>query len=352
MAGPLEVFIHAGMHKTGTTSVQAALAAHRGALLDSGIWYPPGGPKQIAPLINPKRADWREDHTRSVLGMARQADATRVLLSLESVSTFTGQQFRRLTDCFSDCDLTYVFVFRHWSSYLPSRWKQYVGRRDSQTFAGYVNAALGSDHIDNRFDLVLDRAAGSGRCSVKAISHDWAVRDEGGVLPAVLRAVEVDGVLQSSLLSGAGWLHRSAGGEDFEVARLLNGLLAHRMGLPQDDNFRSVAEGRPCDVFFDASASDMPEALASRIVSLGRTTALAHAIPAEWNHALDGLEGHRSLFPDLGERPVFPREPRQATSCWALEWQDLREWSELQEVIDEMAPRIAERLGRRRTLVS
>jgi hypothetical protein len=37
------VFVHCGLHKTGTTAIQFACARHRGNLLANGVFYPPSG---------------------------------------------------------------------------------------------------------------------------------------------------------------------------------------------------------------------------------------------------------------------------------------------------------------------
>ncbi len=44
--------IHIGMHKTGTTSIQAALHGARDALAERGVLYPDLGPNHSHPLVS------------------------------------------------------------------------------------------------------------------------------------------------------------------------------------------------------------------------------------------------------------------------------------------------------------
>ncbi len=54
----LEVFIHGGMHKTGTTSFQTFMDARRDELLAAGVFYPPGANAQHGLLLYSPRPDW------------------------------------------------------------------------------------------------------------------------------------------------------------------------------------------------------------------------------------------------------------------------------------------------------
>lgn len=183
---------------------------------------------------------------------AHRTGADILILSSETVSTRSAQHFRMLTECFADHDLVYLFCLRHWRSYFPSRWSQNCSRRDTQTLGAYTDtvAGAGSQHPDFRFDLMLDRAASSGACSVRVVSYDNAMAADGSVVPALLRAAG----LSDDLVAG---LNR----DDFrntrddamliELCRLLNGIVAERRDLPQDDLCRAVGEHRRCNGFFD-----------------------------------------------------------------------------------------------------
>lgn len=345
------VFIHAGMHKTGTSSTQAALYAGRDALIAQGIWYPPGGITEAATLLNVKRSDWHAERLDRALDAARRNGARTLILSLESVSTFAARDFRRLTAAMAGYDLTYLFVFRHWRRYLPSRWLQYVRRRDTQAFGAYIDRVVDDDHVDLRFDLVIRRAIESGRCRVKAISYDQAVEREHGVLAAIFRACGFDCGLQARLIAGSRWHHASLDPDIGEVLRLLNGVAAHRMGLPQDDNYGAVSTGRLMDVPFDLPVDAIPTSLMARIQELGRATPDRVDLSPVLAEASRRLTPFRHLFVELDDRPVFPVRTPQLSSSWSLEWPALAADAEVRSFVDPRLGAIAQRLATRRQTI-
>lgn len=347
MAGRPKVVIHGGMHKTGTSSVQAALAADRKGLLDAGIWYPPSGPAECARLINPKRGDWSEGCLRQTVDSVLRSGAHALLFSFEGVSSFSQAQFAELTAAFADCDLTYVFVFRRWDRYLPSRWMQYVRRRDSQTLGRYLERASTGDHIDVRFDLVLERARGSGRCGVKAVSYDWAIHDDGDVRPALFRSVGLAPALQAKPPVEAEWRNRTPDRERGEVVRLLNGALADRCGLPQDDNFQAMMEGRLVDVPFAISIKAIPGSLNDEILRMGRASLQERSFAADWPRCGRHIENYRAWFDDLNDRPVFPAMTDPRFTFWSLEWQALSGRAEVETFLEPLVPVVAQRLAER-----
>src|SRR5262249_33765085 len=139
-----------------------------------------------------------------------------------------------------------------WSSFLPSRWAQ-NSRRDTQTFDAYTRmiSARASRHIDLRYDLVLAHASAHEGCNITAVSFDNAVMKHGSVIPSLLEAMEIPNDLVATLASWQRKLNQRGDWILIELSRLLNGILADRWKLPQDDRCRSLGEHRRCDVFFD-----------------------------------------------------------------------------------------------------
>src|SRR3972149_5479928 len=107
------------MHKTGTTSLQALLAENRNLLLSEQILYPDLGLTHHGPLLNVRRPEWSPDRCSSLLEWCRRMKVHTILLSGEIVSTFSIHEFRKLEHCFPECDLQFVFCFRHWVEYWP-----------------------------------------------------------------------------------------------------------------------------------------------------------------------------------------------------------------------------------------
>ena len=160
----LRIIVHGGMHKTGTKSLQHLLAENRRRLADEGIYYPPSPEVNHAPYVSVKEKAWEPGICLRLLQEAERGRYDTVIMSCESVSTFSAEQFQKLHACFAGHHVKYVFCFRHWSGFFPSRWAQNA-RRDTQTFEAYTRAVTspGSRHIDYRHDLVLAYAERCGR---------------------------------------------------------------------------------------------------------------------------------------------------------------------------------------------
>ncbi|NHK28330.1 hypothetical protein FF098_010480 [Parvularcula flava] len=343
----MKVIIHGGTHKTGTTSLQSALKKHRLRLLDSGIWYPRDGEQQSHFLLNVKRQGWNDTALKKTIAAVRRKGAHTMILSMEGVSTFSEDYFRRLTASLEGCELAYVFTFRHWSQYLPSRWRQYLRRRDSQTLRQYLDRIVQDDHIDCRPDRILDNALGSGNCAVKAVSYDHAVADDGSVLRPLYAAFGFGEDLQQALLSEEPWLHQSTETEPFEIFRLINGVIADMLGLPQDDNYHAVLQGRVIDVPFILGRQKLPVEIISRAREI---------IPAQDEHLHFGegwqiserLSRFRHLFTNIGDRPIFPDVPVTDLTCNPAQWQDIAGDDMIRAFAENQLPAILERLEKRR----
>lgn len=270
----LRVVIHAGMHKTGTTSLQSCLAVHRTELAESGVWYPDLGADHQGTLLNVKRPGWHGQAVVEVCKAALRRGARTLVLSGEVVSTFSPQQFAALTACFVGCDLSYMFCLRHWYAYLPSRWRQYCRRRDSQTFIEYLTAITARPHVDLRFDLALQGARDSGAVGVIAVSYDAAIQAEGDVVPTLLRAIGVDLTPTTSIKNRTGdW-------REIEVLRLLNGCVADHLGLVQDDHCRAIGDHRRADRHFDLG--NLAERLPTEQRQALRAIVTQHAVRQEF----------------------------------------------------------------------
>ncbi len=250
----LRIIVHGGMHKTGTKSLQHLLAENRRRLADEGIYYPPSPEVNHAPYVSVKEKAWEPGICLRLLQEAERGRYDTVIMSCESVSTFSAEQFQKLHACFAGHHVKYVFCFRHWSGFFPSRWAQNA-RRDTQTFEAYTRAVTspGSRHIDYRHDLVLAYAERCGDSDIAAVSHDNAVAEAGSVIPRLLQVLELPQHLISAFISQEIKLNRRAEWAGIELCRLFNGILSDRWQLAQDERYWSLAEHRACDSYFDVA---------------------------------------------------------------------------------------------------
>jgi hypothetical protein len=249
----MRVIIHGGMFKTGTTSLQKILKNNCVYLERKGIRYPETASGQHSYILDVRSPSWDPGQLREIAVNAEKDRMNILFLSGEVVSSFSANDFRRLTGCFSSWRVEYIFCFRHWSTYLPSRWSQNCIRRDSQTLETYLSFVMnpGIEHFDVRYDLILDRASGSGDVKVKAVSWDQAVAVYQTAATGVLRAAMVDPEIIEYLAREPVMLNQRLSITDVELCRILNGITAEHLGLIQDEIFWTYACQMYCRKFFD-----------------------------------------------------------------------------------------------------
>lgn len=325
MTRKLRVVIHGGPHKSGTTSFQTLMDASRERLRETGVFYPAGPKGQHGAILNAMRSSWEDGALRAAVEAARAAGAHTLLMSAEVVASIGVAGFRRLAESLTDCDLSFLFVFRHWSSFLPSRWAQNCKRRDSQPLAAYVDSALAwEDHVDHRYDLVLSDCLDGAGASVIALSYDRAVEEYGSVVPALVATLCLPAALADA--GEAGRANVTSDREGIELVRLLNGALADRLDLPQDDLFVSRGEHRPCDTFFDSAGAfrSMPGQDRRKLTELGRATRAELSFDADWRpSAADRLDRFAGLFVNAQDGAIFPARAARKETYWALEWPEI-----------------------------
>ena len=324
------VVIHAGMHKTATKSLQNLLDAQRPLLRAHGVCYP-FTRFHHGSLLRAKHPDWDPSLCRDALDEAAESASETLVVSGETVSTLSEQQLHRLVGAFRGSDVTFVICMRPWADFLPSRWAQNCLRRDSQTFDAYLAALRATDgHPDLRFDLILDRMLATG-AAVRAVSYSNALTAPGGVIAAVLGAMDLPTPLVDALLqSDPAWRHRRMTWQNVELCRLLNGSRAHRAGLPQDELFRSLGECRPCLKFFDTDqqldrlAPPLRETLAEAIAGY-RTECMVDSaiVPRAVRHRLQ--DAHGGLFVNRVDGRAFADESTVRVTCTSVAWAEFSE---------------------------
>ena len=306
----MRIVIHGGMFKTGTTSLQQSLNAKRFELSKEGIVYPYSEIGQHSHILNVRNPLWNGVALREIALEAEKNGAQLLLLSGESVSALSQSQFDQLTACFKGWPVEYIFCFRHWSTYLPSRWSQNCIRRDSQTFEEFLINALNPalSHFDARFDLILTRAVASGASNVHAVSWDLALSGNESVPVEVLRAASIDDQIIRLITNQLIWLKKRPNLEDVELFRVLNGVSAYKLGLIQNELFKAHANHQECSVFFNYNQflhKISPEDRDVFISTLKASGIKEVALP-KFNE-LEGLlfENHASRFTNLIGKRLF-----------------------------------------------
>ena len=323
----LRVVIHGGPHKSGTTSFQTLMASCRDRLLEEGVFYPDSPAGHHTAILNTKSPSWENGALRAAVEAARAAGAHTLLMSAEVVCSIGVAGFRRLAECLDDCDLAFLFVFRHWSTFLPSRWAQNCKRRDSQPLGAYVDRTLAwDDHVDHRYDLVLSQCRDGADATIIAVSFDRAVDEHGSVIPAMIEALSLPPSLKDAAGALAGWANATSDRDAIELVRLLNGVIADRLDLPQDDLFVGRGEHRQCGTLFNAAAAlrSVPAEQRDALIEFGRGTQTELVFDAGWRPpAADLLDGFADLFVNAHDGAIFPPRPARKETYWALEWPEI-----------------------------
>lgn len=153
----MQAFIHAGMPKTGTSSIQQFLSEHYEQLIEHQVLYPHAGRQSEhtsqhhafflsflrgvpTPFVKPYQARYDpEIYANQIFGEARQFDANKIVLSSEYLSSEVYELafLREIKNSLAFCDTIYpVLVLRRPSSFVVSLYNQRIkGFRKATTSA-------------------------------------------------------------------------------------------------------------------------------------------------------------------------------------------------------------------------
>lgn len=143
-----KLFVHIGMHKTGTTSIQKYCQANIGLLKNSGLIYPQSGIAGYHHLFSVFDSAASDQVRRSLLnGMSDaqikwinecypnslnstkkeiEGSAHDVLISSEHFIFLTSSCISRLSEFFSDFDIIPILVFRNFAAFANSFYHTYL----------------------------------------------------------------------------------------------------------------------------------------------------------------------------------------------------------------------------------
>jgi hypothetical protein len=146
---PDRVYLHIGAPKTGTTYLQALLAANRAALESEGILYPPsvsdahhaaawdlrGTPAQ--------RRDVRgiEGSWDTLVGRANAWDGEAVIVSSELFVYCNDRQVRTALSAF-DAEVHVVYTARDLIRQVPAVWQERVKNQQTISYPDYLAAVI------------------------------------------------------------------------------------------------------------------------------------------------------------------------------------------------------------------
>ena len=145
-----------------------------------------------------------------------------------------------------------------------------------------------------------------------------AIAQEGDIVAAVLRAASVPDLLVAKM-RGGDWSHVTLDYASRELSRLVNGVIADRIGLPQDDMYYSVLQGRIPVGLFDPSIR--PHELRDE-VNILEAHCVQHYFPEGWEPpAMETLvRNYGHLFANRSEEALFPRSQERHFAYSKIVW--------------------------------
>jgi hypothetical protein len=233
---PGEVLLHVGVHKTGTTALQAALADARPVLAEHGVRYPGDARDQHAAVLAGagKAYGWRDDSAgapprrwwKQLVSEARFDG--RSIISSEFLDDIAVDVARRIVDDLGGPKRVHVAVtLRAVGHILPSAWQQQVKKGTSLSYRRWLRMILADEpgKRAQKFWYRHDQVAQVARwADIVGPDRTHVVIIAAGDHGAIFRGFEALLALPNGVLSERGGLlnNRSMTRAEAEFVRRLN----------------------------------------------------------------------------------------------------------------------------------
>lgn len=185
------LYIHIGLEKTGTKSIQQALWQNKDALSDYGIVVPGSGHNntgrfhQIAWSLFDKYRDADRDKAQKIengtyldlIEEIGQSEATQFVISSEALSRLTVQEIKKLQTALGDSIDAHIIVYvRNPVEWKASQWAQRIKKAGmTDTFEAYVSSAP----VDGYMKVVHRWSECFGKEKMRVRIYDEVVREPG-----------------------------------------------------------------------------------------------------------------------------------------------------------------------------
>ena len=263
MKSPERVYLHVGLHKTGTTYLQNVFRANRDHLRELGVEFPvrPGEHMQglaVSDLYG-RRPRGAEDKRiagqwNALVEHVNGSGMPTALISEERLSVCTLKQARKVVHSFPDSEVHAIVTARDLARVLVSTWQEGIKTNKTWQWKEYSAAICGADRaIDPgrgfwmRQDLVkicrtweIAVSALEGVGVDEAQFHLVTVPQDGPPERLLERFAATVGFDPSKLLNEPAWNNESVGVSGIEVIRRVNERLAGRLNQRQYDRQSST----------------------------------------------------------------------------------------------------------------
>jgi len=324
--GSLQIVLHAGMHKTGTSSFQQLLRRFGDRFASQGTAVFPSDPR-ILPNF---QRSFAPDSVRDELDVLAGSGFCTVVFSHEALSWCLVADLVKLAELFRPHPVRYVLTVRHWHGFLLSRWQQNCSRRDGQSFGSFLEERCCRPEgcIEVYFDLPVRRAIEAGISDIHVISYDLE-QSRNSLLTAIAEACAVPADIFSE------WprqvrLNVSKSVLHSDQVRLFNAIVSDETGRQPNPLAGVSSTGMVPDCFYDlartvAEFGESDRGPADRLDALLSGTRVAAGLDPllvrDWEAAVTPTLS-RYVKGSQGE-PLFPDVPVQPIMCSNIEAGDL-----------------------------
>jgi hypothetical protein len=159
-AGPADprrtVYLHIGLHKTGTTYLQGLMRANRERMREQGVEYPgsAGGPAQSLAVWDLQGGRPGDSDDKRIPGSwAAIVDAIhaspceRALISVEWLSLSSVKQVRRAVRSFTDAEVHVIVTVRDLGRVAVSAWQEEIKNEQTWTWSEFVAGIKDPDRL-------------------------------------------------------------------------------------------------------------------------------------------------------------------------------------------------------------
>ncbi|MBA3234067.1 MAG: hypothetical protein H0T17_09000 [Propionibacteriales bacterium] len=249
---PDRVFLHIGLHKTGTTFLQNLLAANRAQLRAKGVDYPggEGEPVQAFAALDLQGRRPRGYNDRRVEGSwdaivtaVHQRGLPTALISDERLSMSTLKQVRRAVASFPSSQVHVIVTARDLGRIAVSAWQEDIKSDETWTWQQFVAAVKDPAQLAKspargfwlRQDLpkiceTWESAVGACRVHVVTVARTGSSPEE-----LLHRFAGVVGFDPDILSESATWSNETVGVAATEVIRRVNERLGGRLNQREHD---------------------------------------------------------------------------------------------------------------------
>ncbi|MEO6301386.1 MAG: hypothetical protein ABIO62_17315 [Paracoccaceae bacterium] len=144
----MEIILHVGPHKTGSTALQRMFTALRDDLASQDMIYPRIGVTETGHHALVEQLRGRDAGVDLAALVNEVALARKMLLSSENIALAERDALKRLQDLFPSAQFRVIYYLRRLADLWPSHWQELVKHGQTLGFADYLaEAAMG--HPEN-----------------------------------------------------------------------------------------------------------------------------------------------------------------------------------------------------------